>query len=243
MRKLQPIAAAALLAFCAASAVQAAHHGGPEHGKAQSGAQMQQGAASQAGARGSLAETDRDFMKAAAESGHMEIQASKMATSKSGDAQVKKYARHLIKDHAKADAELKKVARAKGVTLPTEPSAEQQAKLQPLQAASGADFDRQFVEIAGVEAHRATIERFRKEVAEGQDPQVKAFAQKTLPKLEQHLKMAEDLQGRTQARGKGAADATSGSGGAGAISGSSGMGATGGAAGTSGTGATGGSQR
>ena len=139
-------------------------------------------------------------MKNAAEGGHFEIQGARMAMAKAHDSRVREYARRLIDDHAKADQQLKPIARARGVTLPAEPSADQQAKLQSLRGLKGNEFDRRFVEVLGLEAHRATIEKFRNEISDGTDPQVKSFAQKVLPKLEQHLQIAQNLQGRVEGK-------------------------------------------
>jgi ATP-dependent Lon protease len=44
--------------------------------------------------------------------------------------------------------------------------------------------------------HRETAELFQKEASSGQDPALKAFAQKTLPILQQHLQMVEALNKR-----------------------------------------------
>ncbi len=208
MHKLHPLAAALAFAALAATGAQAAHHEGQtDHGKAQA----------HAGAGARLAETDRGFMKNAAAGGHFEVQGAKLALTRASDAQLKDYARRLIDDHTQADSKLKQLARAKGVSLPAEPSPAQQDKLRTLRGASGAAFDRAFVEHLGVEAHRETIDLFRKEISEGSDPQVKAFAQQVVPKLEQHLQIAQNLQGRlggqgAKGAGAGAAGATAAAG-------------------------------
>jgi putative membrane protein len=40
------------------------------------------------------------------------------------------------------------------------------------------------------------VELFQKEASSGEDPTLKAFAQKTLPTLQQHLQMAEALNAK-----------------------------------------------
>jgi len=97
-------------------------------------------------------------MKKAAEAGHAEVQAARLAVSKSTNAQVKKFAQMLIDDHTKANAQLEQIASAKGVKLPTEPSLMHKSKMQLMKMADGADFDKRFAEDMGVEAHRETIE-------------------------------------------------------------------------------------
>lgn len=189
MKRLHPIFAAAVLTVGMASV-----------GHAQSPAPSSDNARSTTSTRAAVPEVDRDFMKAAAESGHAELQAARLATTKSANAQIKSYAQMLIDDHTEANAQLTQIAKAEGVSLPTEPSLMQKGKLQLLKRADGLDFDKRFAEDMGVDAHRKVIELFREEVANGRDPQVKAFAQQVLPKLERHLEMAQQLQNQTDKR-------------------------------------------
>lgn len=188
MKKLQPIALATLLALGLASGAQAQTTTAPAD------------SSQNTSTRATVPEADRDFIKAAAESGHAEVQAARMAVAKSTNAEIKKYAQMLIDDHTKANAKLAQIAKSKKVSLPKEPSLMQKGKLQLLKRADGVDFDKRFAEDMGVDAHRKVIELFREEVANGRDPEVKAFAQETLPKLEQHLEMAQKLQNQTDKR-------------------------------------------
>lgn len=145
------------------------------------------------GARDELPRTDVAFMKQAAENNHAEIESSKLALTKATDPQVKAFAQKMIDDHGKTGQELAALASAKGVELPDGPSLIQKGKLKLLSMADGADFDRRYSETMGHEAHRETIELFRKAANEVSDPEVKAFASKTLPALQQHLEMAGKL--------------------------------------------------
>ena len=49
-----------------------------------------------------------------------------------------------------------------------------------------------------VKDHRTDVAEFKKEAASGKDPEVKAFASKTLPTLEEHLKLAEQTLASTK---------------------------------------------
>ena len=55
----------------------------------------------------------------------------------------------------------------------------------------GAEFDRAYMRDM-VQDHEKDVKKFRQEAQHGGDPDLKGFAQKTLPVLEQHLKMAHD---------------------------------------------------
>jgi putative membrane protein len=157
-------------------------------------------------ANADLPRADRSFMEKAAQSDQTELQASKLAQSKAADADVKSFASHIITDHTKASQELKQLAQSKGVQLPDEPSAAQQAQLKTLAAQDGEKFDRAYADMIGVKAHREAVALFQSAARQATDADVKAFAQKTLPTLQQHLKMAQTLH--SQVGGKGAAAAS-----------------------------------
>lgn len=141
----------------------------------------------------SLARDDRSFLEQAAQNGHAEMEASRLAAQKAGDPQVKRFAQTMVDEHTRMAAELDALARSKGVTLPTEPSLLQKGKLKLLSSADGPAFTRRYVESFGVEAHEETIALFQKGSREAKDPQVKAFAEKGLPSLQRHLQMARGL--------------------------------------------------
>jgi putative membrane protein len=143
--------------------------------------------------------TDASFMKNAAEAGNAEVESSKLALGKSSSADVKTFAQQMVDDHTKAGDELKALAQQKGVKVSDKPSIAQTAKIDLLKPTSGVTFDRHYASTFGVTAHKDTVALFRKEAQNGKDPEVKAWATKTLPTLEHHLMMATDLKAKTEA--------------------------------------------
>lgn len=143
---------------------------------------------------------DENFLKEAAESGLTEIEGGKTGTGKATHADVKAFAQMLVDDHTKANIELASLAASKGVKLPTDPSLVDKAKLKVLGMREAASFDSHFVKTLGVDAHEKTIKLFEKQVKEGKDPDIKAFAAKTLPTLQQHLQHAKDLHGKVDTK-------------------------------------------
>lgn len=140
-----------------------------------------------------LQKADVAFLKQAAQNGHAEIESSKVAQTKTGNAQVKAFAAQMIADHTQVGEELKALAASKGVEVPNEPSAMQKAKTKVLSTMDGARFDRRYADEMGVDAHEETLKLFNRAAAEAKDADVKAFASKTVPALEHHLKMAKEL--------------------------------------------------
>ncbi|HEX8489487.1 MAG TPA: DUF4142 domain-containing protein, partial [Chthoniobacterales bacterium] len=64
-----------------------------------------------------LNDKDKDFMQDAAKDGMMEVEMGKMGQKQAKNAEVKKFATRMVSDHSKANAELKALAKKKGVTL------------------------------------------------------------------------------------------------------------------------------
>lgn len=145
--------------------------------------------------------TDANFMKQAAENGHAEVEASKLALTKATNPEVKKFAQQMVDDHTKVGEELMALASAKGVELPKEPSLVQKGKAKLLDAADGAKFDQRYVASMGVDAHEDTLKLFRKAAKDAKDAEVKAWAAKTVPALEHHLEMAKALDAQVNKKG------------------------------------------
>ena len=146
-----------------------------------------------------LSHGDKKFLEEAAHAGHTEIDGSKLAQNKSSNSDVKSFADEMIKDHTRVGDELDQLAASKDVKVPTEPSLTQKAKLKLLSEYSGANFDKHYAKEIGVSAHEDTVKLFRKAVKDAKDPDVKAFAEKTLPGLEHHLEMARTLASSVEA--------------------------------------------
>lgn len=141
-----------------------------------------------------LAHADSKFIEDAAQGGHAEIEASKLAQQKSQNPDVKAFADKMIDDHGKVGTELDALAASKGVTAPKEPSTMQKSEIKALSALSGAKFDKMYASRIGVAAHESTVKKFREASKNAKDADVKAFADKQLPALEGHLQMARDLK-------------------------------------------------
>jgi putative membrane protein len=140
-----------------------------------------------------LNRVDENFLENAAQSGHAEIEGSRLALTKARSAEVKDFAQQMIQDHSAVNRELMALAQQKGYMPPTEPSVMQQAELKTLNVTDDS-FDRLYASRIGVAAHESAVKLFREASFEAVDPDVRAFATKTLPALEQHLEMARSLQ-------------------------------------------------
>jgi putative membrane protein len=144
-----------------------------------------------------LSSKDKSFMTDAAEAGHTEINASKIALEKNRSPAVKDFAETMVGDHTTAADGLAKLAASKNFTLPDGPSTMQKAKIAVLSKLDGSTFDKQYAKIIGVSAHEDAVKLFKDAAANATDPDVKQFAAKTLPTLQHHLEMAKSLKTAT----------------------------------------------
>jgi putative membrane protein len=138
----------------------------------------------------SLSEQDKKFADAAAKGGLMEVMMGKLAATNATGATVKTLGEMMVKDHSKANDELKKWASTVGYTLPTGLDAEKQKKYDDLKAKKGTEFDRMYTDLM-VSDHKKDIEEFKKEGSDGKEASLKSFANNTLPTLEHHLMESE----------------------------------------------------
>jgi len=138
----------------------------------------------------SLAAGDKTFVQKAAIGGIAEVEMGKMAQQKGSSDQVKQFGSRMVEDHSKANDELKQIASSKGITLPTDLDAKHKSKMDKMQKLSGAQFDRAYMDDM-VADHKEDVAEFKKQASSGKDSDLKAFASKTLPTLEDHLKMAQ----------------------------------------------------
>jgi putative membrane protein len=139
--------------------------------------------------------SDKDFMMAAAQGGMTEVELGKVAGEKGSSDQVKEFGARMVKDHTAANDELKGIAAQKGVTLPSSLDARHQAQVDKMNKLAGPAFDTAYVN-GMVRDHEKTVAMFKEEAQSGQDPDVKAFASKTLPTLEDHCSSIKSIQGQ-----------------------------------------------
>ena|SRR5947209_2532043 len=139
-----------------------------------------------------LSAMDKHFVRKAAQGGLAEVELGKLATQKASSDEVKKFGQRMVDDHSKANDQLKQLAQQKGVDLPTQPDAKDQATKKRLEKLSGEQFDKAYMQDM-VKDHTKDVAEFQKESNSAKDPDVKNFASQTLPTLQDHLKEAKSI--------------------------------------------------
>lgn len=133
------------------------------------------------------------FMTAAAQGGMAEVQLGRLAAERGSSDAVKQFGQHMVMDHTKANQELMQVAQRKNVSLPQEVNSDQKSEADKLSKLSGADFDKEYVDYM-VKDHEKDAKEFQEQANNGTDADVKAFAAKTLPVIQSHLKMIKEIK-------------------------------------------------
>jgi putative membrane protein len=133
---------------------------------------------------------DEQFLKDAAAGGMMEVELGKIAADKAVNDQVKAFGRQMQQDHGKANDELKTLAANKGVQIPTALAGKHKRTVDRLSKLSNAEFDRQYMRTM-IDDHKEDLKAFQREADKGKDPDVKQFASKYVPMIQNHLEMAQ----------------------------------------------------
>ncbi len=141
-----------------------------------------------------LSATDRRFVTKAAQGGLAEVQAAQLAQQKTQADNVKQFAQTMIDEHTPNNAKLVQLANSKGLTPPSAPDAAQQKMMTKLQGLSGKKFDSAYLK-GQVTSHEAELKVFQDESENGTDPDLKAFADSTIPTIQKHITMAQSDKG------------------------------------------------
>lgn len=141
-----------------------------------------------------IAPKTEDFVSLAAQSDMLEIETSKLALTRSDSDKTKQFADKMIKDHTETSTELRSLVTGGKVqvTLPTSLDRAHKEKLDKLAKLNGNAFTREYDDMQ-IAAHKDAVSLFERYGKEGDNADLKAFANKTLPHLQMHLKMAQDL--------------------------------------------------
>jgi len=133
---------------------------------------------------------DHSFVEKAAMGGMAEVELGNVAQQKAASDEVKQFGSRMVTDHTKANDELKQIASSKNIELPTALDKKHRGDVDKFSKMSGAQFDKAYMSHM-VDDHKKDVADFKKEASSGKDADLKGFAAKTLPTLEEHLQMAQ----------------------------------------------------
>ena len=136
-----------------------------------------------------LSTQDSTFVMKAAMGGMMEVEGGNTAQQNAANDRVKAFGTMMVNDHSKANSELMSLAQQHGLMVPTTLPADMQSHLKEMGNMKGASFDKHYMGMM-VSDHAKDIAEFEKQANNGNDPDLKAWAAKTLPTLRMHADSA-----------------------------------------------------
>jgi putative membrane protein len=139
-----------------------------------------------------LSTQDKEFIKAAGSGSMLEVRLGQYASQNAAAKDVKLFAEHMVDDHSKANEQLHTLATQEPIEIPRALSDDDNKTLERLEKLTGAEFDKAYVSQM-VGDHEKDVAAFEKEMSDGSDVSVKAFAEKILPVIKHHLEMAKNL--------------------------------------------------
>jgi putative membrane protein len=138
---------------------------------------------------------DRLFAMAAAAGGLAELTTSNLALQRTENPEIRQLAQRMIADHTRANQELLSLAGARGIGVPATLDIKDQAAADVLNGLRRDEFDRAYIR-GQVASHMCAVALFEAESQRGGDPELRAFAAKTLPTLREHLQHAREHLGQ-----------------------------------------------
>lgn len=139
--------------------------------------------------------TAKEFAAKVEMGNEFELQAAEIGRSQAQDPKVKDFAETLLKDHTQAGKDFLQAMGGKAPSTKPQLDKEHSDMLAELKKAKGASFDQHFVQMM-LKDHQKDAQLFDSFAQSGDDPQLKAFAQKTAPVIHAHLKTAESLSAK-----------------------------------------------
>ena len=121
-----------------------------------------------------------------------EVELGKIVAAAAKSDDVKKFAEQMVKDHTKANEELKTAAKAANIAVPEKIDAKHQKHLDMFKDYKGTDFDQDYMKHM-VTDHTEAVALFTRASKEAKNKELKDFATKTLPTVQAHLEEAKKL--------------------------------------------------
>ncbi|MGE5519222.1 MAG: DUF4142 domain-containing protein [Candidatus Dadabacteria bacterium] len=129
---------------------------------------------------------DSTFVMKAAIGGLEEVASGNLAQQNAVNQRVKDFGAMMVRDHSKANDELKALAARHGLSIPDSLPAEKQKHQQAMQKMKGKAFDNHYVQMMLTD-HKKDVAEFEKQSQSAKDNDLKTWATNTLPVLKTHL--------------------------------------------------------
>jgi putative membrane protein len=141
---------------------------------------------------------DLPFVREAAGVNLMEIRLGQLALSKASNGMVKQFGQRMVNDHTRLEQDLTSMVAANGIALNPALTSAQNDNINRLQNLSGAQFDQAYMSMM-IQGHQTDVTQFDTQSRNADSPKVREFATRSLPVLQQHLSLAEQVGSQVNA--------------------------------------------
>lgn len=136
---------------------------------------------------------DVAFIRKASMGGKMEVDLGNIAQSNAANDRVKNFGNMMVTDHSQANNELMQFAQSRNVMLSDSLDKKMQDHITSMQQMKGKAFDKHYMGMM-VDDHVKDVKEFEKASTSAKDPDLRAWAAKTLPVLQKHLDSAKAIR-------------------------------------------------
>jgi len=136
--------------------------------------------------------TDQTFLTQVAIGNKAEVMAGQLAATKATNPAIKSFGQLMVTEHGQAQTDLQNVYSSVGQTMPDTVDAEHQALMARLNSLTGHSFDTAYIN-SQVKDHQKTLIIFQSEINDGDNSNVKNYANTYLPHIQMHLQKADSL--------------------------------------------------
>lgn len=160
---------------------------------------MEETAGTAAGMSGAGTTTAEVYVANAAMGDMYEIESSRLALEQSQSSEVREFAQQMINDHTATTTRIKSIVTDAnlGLTPPTQLDSRRAGMLNQLKNVSATEFDTAYLN-QQTTAHREALQLHTSFAEGGDNEQLRAFAEETAPKIQRHLDMVENMDGRDE---------------------------------------------
>src|SRR5579859_1573237 len=136
--------------------------------------------------------SDEKFITDAAKGNRAEVELGRVVAAKASDPKVRSFARQMVKDHTEALNQLQKLAQQKNITLSNDIPEDAKDMQSKLSNETGKQLDKDYMD-GMVQDHQKDVQEFQTAAQSASDPDVKQWAGKMVPTLQEHLQKAQEI--------------------------------------------------
>jgi putative membrane protein len=136
--------------------------------------------------------SDEKFITDAVKGNRAEVEMGRLVAAKAADPNVRSFAKQMVKEHTEALNQLQKLAQQKNITISNDIPEDAKDMQSKLSNETGKQLDKDYMD-GMVQDHQKDVQEFQTAAQNASDPDVKQWAGKMVPTLQEHLQKAQEI--------------------------------------------------